>query len=166
MTHKIDTTTTIDQLTKKASKPEEIAHLQALAGTIEPGTYLDSLFSGPFMTWVAEQIKNDFPPDLFEYYKQEQVEATSARNGKAQAEREAEALRDKLKMATAAYDQAGATAASTIQNLQAIKHDYEGQIAQLQTRLETAREAAAANAEDLNAQIVNLKAKLYDLMVK
>lgn len=166
MTHKIDTTTTIDQLTSKATKAEEIAHLQAIAGTIGSGTYLNSLFSGPFMTWAAEQIKNDFPPDLFEYYKHEEAEALSARNGKAQAEREAKALRDKLSLATKAYDQAGATAASTIQNLQAIKHDYEGQIAELQTRLETAREAAAANAEELNAQIVNLKAKLYDLMVK
>lgn len=57
-----------------ASKLEEIIWLTNLAEdihTAEASSYLASLFTPDLIGWVSNQINNDFPPDLYDYYQGE-----------------------------------------------------------------------------------------------
>ena len=51
-------------ITKNSSKADEIECMESIAKSIPDGTYLKDLFTRDFISWVSEQIKNDFPPDI------------------------------------------------------------------------------------------------------
>jgi hypothetical protein len=50
-----------DQLTKQ----DEIDALRRFAAKWQPGSYLHSFFTDQLLQWVENQIKSDFPPDLY-----------------------------------------------------------------------------------------------------
>jgi len=57
------------QLTKDASKQDEINFLEEVASLIGEGTYLSSLFTERFTGWVEQKIKEDWSLDIMEVLK-------------------------------------------------------------------------------------------------
>jgi hypothetical protein len=72
-----------------SGKAEEIAFITNLADDIRPGTYLADLFTKNFVSWVVEQIRNDFTPDLMGALVQAHIDHSHV---VCQAEREAKQL--------------------------------------------------------------------------
>jgi hypothetical protein len=68
-------------LSDDPSKQEEIDFLEAIAThATSKDTYLKSLFTDSLVHWVNSQIKNDFPPDIWGYYKESLSETIVAKS--------------------------------------------------------------------------------------
>ena len=72
-------TMTISKLPNDASKEQEITFLNKVAESIPPNSYLTDLFTPKFLNWVTQAIKNDFPPDLFDWYEKQSNELSDQR---------------------------------------------------------------------------------------
>ena len=72
--------TEMKQITKDSSKSDEIECIESVAKAIPEGTYLKDLFSREFISWVSEQIRNDFPPTLWEHYRTNIILTQNTRN--------------------------------------------------------------------------------------
>lgn len=145
-------------LSKDATKEQEIQFINKLAKTVEPGTYLSNLFTPKLITWVEQAIKNDFPPDLFEWY-----------------EKVCEELTDQRTETEAGYKQFASVKEQLDQAIQLVKEKDERLTKSMQ-QTEDALQVANDRYNEwvkkddevttLKAEIIHLKAKLYDLMAR
>lgn len=146
-----------------ATKQQERDTLEKIRKMVEqlgPDSYLATTFEGCF-DLAAENIENDW--------------ACSMANRARRAEKRAEELEDKLAESMKDYEAAHAAAHAVAEEKDAENARLKTQLAQMQ---ETARwngqrcdeEATAAGealrrAEAAEAEVIHLKAKLYDLLV-
>lgn len=149
--------------TTSTTKQEEIETIEKLqksfAGT---GSYLASLFSEKMVAWVAEQIRNDFIPDLYGAFMFTEEEAgrvgEAARSELRQAEAEIKRLTSELSMAQESRDRQAT-----------MKEQYKGlyeTTSQQLVEMNGERNQAVADLEAANQKIIELKARLFDLLVK
>ena len=145
------------------SKAEEIAIIEKLHEFFKGSdTYLKSLFSDDFLGWVSQQIKNDFPPDLYDW-------GFGAAN-KAQAE--IEKLKAQLSLCQSLNKELLRQNESLAENAK-IKcdiaekaHERMSQLHKDKVDLEMIINKKADAIDALEMDVIALKAKLYDLMNK
>jgi len=154
-----------------SGKAEEIAFITNLAEDIQAGTYLADLFTKNFVSWVVEQIRNDFTPDLMGALEQAHIDHSHV---VCQAEREARQLVDskageikalltkvdELSNENHRYQELISTMADRIEFLEDMEHNL------VSARMETARDLQQASLDLSIAEqkVIELKARLFDLI--
>jgi len=154
-----------------SGKAEEIAFITNLAEDIQAGTYLADLFTKNFVSWVVEQIRNDFTPDLMGALEQAHIENSHI---VCQAEREAKQLVDSKALETkdllTKLDGARSANSDLLKNNDSLREriefleDMEGNLTT--ARIETARDLKQATSDLAIAEqkVIELKARLFDLI--
>lgn len=152
---------------KDSTKAGEIDNLNRLHAAFHgTGNYLESLFSEKLVNWCREQIQNDFPPDVWDHYEGARAEADSVHQTLArmtkelkQAEERTQAVIEESKR----FAQAGVEEAGRLREV--ITRQGQDLQDKQEWALKQAGELGMANAEisRLKQQIVELKARLYDL---
>lgn len=158
-----------------AGKAEEIAFITHLAEDVQPGTYLADLFTKNFVSWIVEQIRNDFTPDLYgalehqhELNSQAELRCAAAIHeiDKSAKEHryEAEALKKIISDRNVLVED--------LKNRIEFLEDQNVGFAELRIALvsdcnESKRELAQAVADlaAANQKVLELKARMFDLMV-
>lgn len=153
-------------LKSTASKAEEIEHLEKFAASLEAGTYLASTFTPNLIGLITQNIRADVCPDLHEWIVMGDAELCRDKEA-------AEAENEELKARVAALQN----------DLEAEKLHNGGLIHDLREEVSYRTKQADRQAEDiynlqgmlaqkesenqaLKAEIMRLKAKLYDLVVE
>jgi len=142
--------------TDDPAKAEEIVVLEKLqkiySGT---DTYLKDFFTDKLVGWVSQQIKNDFPPDLYDWgfgvSQPLKEEIEDLKNTIEFWKKETEGLAANVKIQSERSDALTGTVAQLYED----KSDLEDIID---------KKADAIDA--LEMEVVALKAKLYDLIAK
>jgi hypothetical protein len=154
-----------------SGKAEEIAFITNLAEDIQAGTYLAQLFTKNFVSWVVEQIRNDFTPDLMGALEQAHIDHSHV---VCQAEREAKQLVDSKALETkdllTKLDGARSANSDLLKNNDSLREriefleDMEGNLTT--ARIETARDLKQATSDLAIAEqkVIELKARLFDLI--
>jgi hypothetical protein len=154
-----------------SGKAEEIAFITNLAEDIQAGTYLADLFTKNFVSWVVEQIRNDFTPDLMGALEQAHIDHSHV---VCQAEREAKQLVDSKALETkdllTKLDGARSANSDLLKNNDSLREriefleDMEGNLTT--ARIETARDLKQATSDLAIAEqkVIELKARLFDLI--
>lgn len=162
------------------SKADEIALLYGFANLCQQGSYLNGLFSREFVTWVEENIKNDFPPDMFDHLKGAREEVSKYITALAATERRISELVTQRDQANEKAREAKAQATELVESYRAMVaakqaelDKFIGQAAEREAELiETGCELTAVidaqrdKLTRLESEIVTLKAKMYDLLTK
>ena len=149
------------------SKAEEVAILKKLADFFSckvKDTYLGSLFTEGFVNWCATQIGNDFPCDLYSWAKETVNYQTTQLNEELATLRsdlktltfEAEQKDKKVAELTAALDEADKHVESLIELRESTKTELSNTCDELRE--------ASEQLQIAEGQVVELKAKLYDLL--
>lgn len=146
-------------LTKSASKADEIKWIETVAGLVQTGTYLESFFQKDLVTWVCEQIKNDFPPEIWEYYRGEIEENGNARV----AVQEMETRLASAKSANAQLNENYQKLQEQINGVSASLRTANEKIQELVTKNFYAEETHEKEIEAQAAEIMKLKAMIFDL---
>lgn len=163
----------IQPIPSAASKAEEMQALIKVAKLFQPGTYLHDLFTERLIDWVAEQLKNDFPPDVMDVLADRLERLNRSESNAVQLGNELESVKK-----------------VTARNIERLDRDHADTIQRMEVRLEQTstncqyfQDLAGTNWEQVQslsnelhhtvtrlneaeAEIVNLKVKLYDLMNK
>ena len=154
-----------------SGKAEEIAFITNLAEDIQAGTYLADLFTKNFVSWVVEQIRNDFTPDLMGALEQAHIDHSHV---VCQAEREAKQLVDSKALETkdllTKLDGARSANSDLLKNNDSLREriefleDMEGNLTT--ARIETARDLKQATSDLAIAEqkVIELKARIFDLI--
>lgn len=153
------TTKSFPVLTKSATKAEEISWFESVAQSVEPGTYLADFFTKGTVNWVVSQIRNDFPPELYEYYAKAQDDEGKARAEVGKVEAELARSKETVNTREAAYNRLVEQFENFRNTANATEYRLHGEIGKLcseKSDLETEVEA-------LKAKITSLKADIYDL---
>jgi len=144
-----------------SGKAEEIAFITNLAEDIQAGTYLADLFTKNFVSWVVEQIRNDFTPDLMGALEQAHIDHSHV---VCQAEREAKQLVDSKALETkdllTKLDGARSANSDLLKNNDYLRERIEF-LEDMEGNLTSARIETAAIAEQ---KVIELKARLFDLI--
>lgn len=148
------------ELKYDSTKAEEIAALTELAENVAPGTYLADAFNKQFVDWVVAQIENDFPPDVMEHL------AVDARRG-AEAAQEVSRLEAELEKTKKYWEQDAENLHNQLDEQARRINTNEQMLRQAYQRANEAEELlveAQSKVDQQAAEIIRLKAKLYDLM--
>lgn len=148
------------RFTQNMSKTEEIEAIEGLYAQVAGlGLYVTDLFTPGFVAWVSEQIKNDFPPDLYQWYtgaKQDRDNALAkAQNDLANAKREIASAESAI---TALQDKAKSDG-EKINNLAIAYNNANDDITNLRYQMNDAE----STIENLQSTVLRLKAHIYDL---
>jgi hypothetical protein len=154
-------TTTVNT---QSTKAEEIAHLQAIAKTAGPGSYLSSLFNPKLIEWAVIQIKDDGCPDIWEWYQSDLKKAAAADQKARQLDHDAQDII--ARHANTIREQA-ASLARTSAFLATAENDrasLSSKLVVLQAQTAEAEDIARATIEAQAAEITRLKARLFDMI--
>lgn len=158
-------------------KADEIGLIERCAQEFDnSGTYLQSFFTPALAAWVAEQIRNDFPPDLYgslQYQWAQSAEAMNAAKLAQNAQRETEIAANAAGRQYAELCEKVATEeAKWHERLADVQGQYQKWLDDKNAQLGELRHANADYALDMadlestvaarDAEIIRLKAKLYD----
>ncbi len=157
-------------LPTNASKQEEIEHLEALAKTCADGTYLAGLFAPGFMAWMKQQIRDDVDCNVFNYLTvaNERVMAAEAvvsqfRQALDATEQKYAELNQQWRMQAAENERQAKVGrdllGGQVNLLSDRVEELHGQKFALGVELHGERDRAA----DLEAEVLRLKAEIYDL---
>jgi predicted RNase H-like nuclease (RuvC/YqgF family) len=154
------------QLTKDASKQDEINWLEEVASNVGEGTYLKSLFSEKFIGWATQKIKDDWSLDLMdEYYSSmNQSSALSAKLIKVTDDYEKDVKR---------YEEKAKEFANTITKMNEHERGLQEKIQSLSRDCSKLRREKALLipeydrwVKELTDEVTRLKVRLYDLLEK
>jgi hypothetical protein len=158
----------------KQQEREALDKIRKIVEQLGPDSYLATTFEGCF-DLAAENIDNDWACSMADRARRAEKRAEEAEEKRIEAELGYNRLVDKLAEAEKDYEAAHAAAHAVAEEKDAEIAQLKAQLAQMQ---ETARwngqrcdeEATAAGeaqrrAEAAEAEVIQLKAKLYDLLV-
>lgn len=158
----------------KQQEREALDKIRKIVEQLGPDSYLATTFEGCF-DLAAENINNDWACSMADRARRAEKRAEEAEEKRIEAELGYNRLVDKLAEAEKDYEAAHAAAHAVAEEKDAEIAQLKAQLAQMQ---ETARwngqrcdeEATAAGeaqrrAEAAEAEVIQLKAKLYDLLV-
>jgi len=145
---------TIDKLETDPSKAEEIAFIEEVAESVPDNSYLKMLFTKQFMNWLREQIRNDFYPNLYEFWQQD---VSDIENLHLEISR--------LKFQVEDTNKVLAVKSKALSDLQEVFNTAQEAAGRNYDKLYYQLEDAEKIVENLKGEIINLKAKLYDMMV-
>lgn len=152
----------LNPVTSSASKAEELAALKKAAQLFQPGTYLHDLFTERFFDWIENQMRNDFPPDVYDVIDALQKEAAQANGARIQAETEAARTKKEAARESETMTTQNRLLNESLARLQRESLEWESMYAEARHECESLRSQAAA-AQD---EITRLKAKLYDAQMR
>ncbi len=150
----------IFELKYDSTRAEEIAALVEVAENLAPGTYLADLFNKKLVDWAVAQIENDFPPDVMEHL------AVDSRRGAEEAQKVSQ-LEAELAKTKKYWEQDAENLHGQIDQLTQRNEEHSGRIQGLYrevNELSEVRDSMQELVDRQAAEIVRLKAKLYDLM--
>lgn len=154
------------QYDSQSSKAEELEALTRLARVFKSGSYLYDFFTPDLLNWLAEQIKNDFVPDLMGYVKSAENEAREWHGKYITAElhhaEEVSTLELEQKTLNAEYLQSEKRLTYCQENAERQAKELDDFGTAYAEALQREQQLKL-DAERLQAEIVRLKAKLYDL---
>lgn len=160
---------TIAKLGPNPGKQEEMDFLNAVAASLDRNTYLSSLFSKDMVKWACEQMRLDVSCDLWGALNHARERALAEGGRAMEQKKDANAMIAALKVEAMA-------AQERVEELRQKVKLTEEKAQLLKDRwneaLEESKQAhdetyyAQTEIDRLNGEIVMLKAKLYDLMVK
>jgi len=138
------------------SKAEEIEIIEKLHAAFKGSdTYLASLFTDDFLGWVSNQIKNDFPPDVYGFGINAstflEVKIKSLKKEKTQNQFDKVELKKELSLKKEQIDNLDKIIGSRDERMIADSEE--------KTQLEE-------KIDKLQMENVTLKVKLYDLITK
>lgn len=163
----------IQPLQVHASRAEELDALRKVARLFPEGTYMHDLFSNDLIEWVNQQMKVDFPPDVFGALNHTAELLHRSEGNAVQLGNEVESLKK-----------------VTARNIERLDREHAEEVQRLSGMLETSQHACDfyerqsqdnydeakrlqgewgmcdAKLRNAEAEIMSLKAKLYDLMSK
>jgi uncharacterized protein YdcH (DUF465 family) len=146
-------------LTSASGKNEEIDALRALAAAIPDNTYLHDLFTPALVDWVAGQLQNDFPPDIYDLFEHEKTtnnaEAQKARADLTTANAQIESLTRRAESLNETIQHQNARIESLTDQLQASQSRFE--------QMWDDQENLQRELSEAEQKIIILKAKLFDL---
>ena len=148
----------IPELNTTAFKADELAWLKKVAGLVEEGTYLSSLFTEQLVNWCENQMRNDFPCNLYALLE-------AARENSRQHESHGKALEADLSSTRQALLKEG----QRIEWLKERREEERERNAQLLAAHQHRGDELDKTWDELQAkddEILHLKARLYDLMIK
>jgi hypothetical protein len=153
----------------KASKQEEMDILIKLRKSFEgTGCYLEGLFSKALIEWATPRIRDDGSIDVMEELEsREQQVIKSEQKGVALLKDQEDTLREKEALIRQLNDHNVVLENEIGHKLAQLMEDKE-QYQALEEKLKEERYKTAAQATEITSlkqEIVNLKAKLYDMMV-
>ena len=146
--------------TDDPSKAEEMAVMDKLYEIFQgTNTYLSGLFTEEFVAWVQGQIRNDFPPDAYGFgiapqFKKEEECENRIRDFTIENEDMAKRL-EHQKNAIKILDSDVALLKKELQFSEVDKYAAVEK-----------KDEARAKVKALEAEVVQLKVKLYDLLSK
>jgi len=131
------------------NKAEEIDILEKLRDTYtnHPDNYLATLFSDKFVNWASKRIRNDFPVDSMEYIKAHEQDDQKEKINK---------LEERLEEAQQGIIEINEVAHNATESTRYYKEE--------QYKLENIINEKEIKINELKNCIINLKAKLYDLL--
>lgn len=150
-----------------ATKQEEIDFLKLLASSLSENSYLRGLFSDRLIFWVSEQIKNDFPCDVWDLEVARLMSELNQKAGELTLEKtDNQRLQNDLKRekeASAIHAEAAAHRIEFLDNCLKSRDDQIEYLVQHEAEL-------TSEAADLRSQLalatqkcLELKARIYDL---
>lgn len=156
---------TLTAIPRDASKAEEIQWIETAAklATANSGTHLADLFTGRMVTWVTEQIKNDFPPDLYGHMIQADKDAAETSSKlRGEIDRLTAELSRHFKQNKDVMDalQRETDAANELAETRRIQRDHEMERGKL---LVADNDELVRNLEDANEEIRRLKLMIFDM---
>ena len=144
--------------TDDPSKAEEMAVMDKLYEIFRgTNTYLSGLFTEEFVAWVQGQIRNDFPPDAYGFGIAPQFNE-EYENRIRDLTIENEEMAKRLEHQKNAIKILDSDVALLKKELQFSEVDKYAAVEK--------KDEARAKAKALEAEVVQLKAKLYDLLSK
>ena len=149
----------LQPIDSSASKQEEIDLLNKVAKLFGKGTYMADFFSEKLLGWVEEQLKNDFPPELYEAAAHEKDEhsktlASSLKKDKRIAELEA--------MVESQKDSIATIRDSNYLNVSGLEADIDSYRTKWEQESYRADGLVASNTQ-LQEEVKRLKAMIFDL---
>ena len=149
-------------VTKFSTKAEEMEAVEIIQAGIPKDAYLHSLFTDEFVQWVKNRIQEDIAPDLYEWYEAEMSKNTHLETQigirKEQAEKRAHEYDINVAVLNKNVEEVRRQLAEANESIQAWMNNYHRAIDKL--------EASEAEVHEQSQTIMELKAKLYDLMMK
>ena len=150
---------TIKNFTSDSTKVDEISVLEQIAESMPSGSYLRDFFSNPLVSWVSEQIRNDFPADLMDWYRQEEKRSQNEQSNRLAVEHQLANLKDKMEKEQVAQAEFEARVEERIARQNKQNEQLAAGYQELYDRiaaLEEERDAA-------NRKVIELKVKLFDI---
>lgn len=153
---------TITKLGNDPSKAEEISFFNEIAESIPQNSYLKDFFRREVISFVEEQIRNDFPADIWDWLNQEEKikfyqkdldEKTKTIFSMTEQSNDYLAVIDSLKDQTQRQSSEIIDADTKIRNLSDQAQNLRFEIIGLESKI---------CEKDL--EIIKLKARLFDLM--
>jgi len=153
------------------NKTLEIEILQNMSDAFkDTDTYLASLFTQELVNWATEQIRNDFPPDIFDFFRREEAAAHAQRQDANEAltnekmnvddlGKEVDRLKKEVKEAEQALDEAKEETAAYAQ--EHMQDNIQSQKAYEELATESTKLCQSLDTRD--KEVLRLKAEVYDL---
>ena len=141
-------------ITDDMAKADEIKILEKLEDSFKqnPDNYLAALFTAPFTFWASQRIKDDILVDVMEYINHDQTEETRC------LRKEVDLQKSNCRAITALYDK-------NQEELEGFRRRYL-ELSQDKTNWLEDNDKLQNSLSDANDKIIELKARLYDLLNK
>ena len=163
MTEKTDPKGMNLRLSADPSKAEEIEVVEKLANWVRgQDWYLTSFITPELASWVASNIRNDFPSDIYAYYTEAQKEVG---RGFKQLEEELMTLKAELIRKEERIARQEASLEDWSEDLTS-KRKRIVELLKAFDEVSTRAEEAERDLDAAHEEIVRLKAKLYDALVE
>jgi hypothetical protein len=164
---------TIDKLQADPSKAEEIQFLETIAESIPDDAYLKGLFTNRFVNFIAQKIRDDWYCDFMDMYQAEIDNASKAEAKlKALQKQDEEIVKGYMKTIDAADKYTEMLEGDLKVAKEKVKQEYD-RYWKLRQQLDKVNGKAMRDVallekenEDLKDEVVNLKAKMFDMQEK
>jgi hypothetical protein len=161
-------------LNSQTGKSDEIAIVEELHRKFSgSGTYLEHLFSMPFVEWVKSQIKDDLSCDIHSDLVAAGMEVSRLNSLNAAlsqvSERNAKGLEEEISKWKARWQEKENDDARHVQELADRRREWQEERNGLVIKMNEMEERIDQECHDalkLADEVVSLKAKLYDLITK
>lgn len=150
-------------LSADPSKQEEIDFLEAITEIVPKNSYLSNLFTKPAVSWLRQQIRDDFVCDL--YYNWQEAEKESAKRQDDLIDCMNERDADKVKYVESRQELMEALNNNDAEHRELVKrlHTEIETLATMRNEAQNNWDNAENQLRAANQKVMELKAKLYDL---
>lgn len=150
----------IAKLSKSPLKAEEILFMEEIAQSVQGDTYLKDLFSPDMVGWVNNQIRSDFSPSLYEFFRQTEDERDQAKRDLGAVANQKDLM---ISYRDTIIEEKEANIILLGKSIEHLRSDYQDARITISGQLEEI-EQMRKYLEQTQWEVIQLKAKLYDLI--